>query len=269
MTLGNISRESDASERSIALIEDALAIVQSLNDPFGIWRSLSNLGTALSRNGDDEGAEHLIEQSLVIVQALGDAWGTAQTLRLLGGIAFRRGDLAQATALLDESLTWWGRAHATRGRHRSLYERGQVALAAGNSRKATADFYESLMVCREIGDLILVAPCLEGLAAAAASSSESAPWLTGVACLLGAADAVREAPGVAVPPRVGRTVEQAVTASRAGLGEHGHASARAVGRNLPLDRTIAYARDLAHAGLLSASTPLPRAAQIAEHGDVS
>ena len=270
MTLGNVGRESGETERSIALLEDALAIVRSLGDSFGIWRSLSNLGTALSRNGDDERAHHMIEQSLVIVRTLGDAWGTGQTLRLLAGIAFRRDDLAHATALLDESLIWWARAHAPRGRHRSLYERGQVALAAGDPRQAIACFFEGLTVCQEIGDRILVAPCLEGLAVAAALSSDtSASCLLGVACLLGAADAVREAPGVAVPPPLETAIEQAVTASRAGLGEHGHSSARVVGRNLPLDRAIEFARDLAHESALAVSTPAPLNAWPSETDDVS
>jgi len=269
-TLGNVARGSGEFERSATLHEESLAIFRSFDDPFGIWRALVNLGSTLGRLGDGERENRVLEESLAVARAMGDAWGIALTLRQLSGIAYRHGDLDRATALLEESLVWWAKLRATRGRHWSLWELGQIVLTRGELQPAAAYFRESLMLCREAGDRPGIARCLEGLAAAAAvTTSESVTWSIRAAQLLGSAASVREALSPPVLPSDGPTVERAVVAARARLGEEAYASAWAEGRDMPLDRAIEHALEVVNEGRAAVSEPAPHHAQNAAHGSVS
>jgi hypothetical protein len=119
----------------------------------------------------------------------------------------------------------------------SLRSLGAVARIRGEYERAAALLGESLALSRDIGAKDLLAEGLSVLAWVEAARGQAARG----ARLGGAARAVREALGVALPPYQQADQERAVQDMRAALGETAFAAAWAEGRALPLEEAVALA----------------------------
>ncbi len=257
--LGVIADATGEYERAIPLLEAGLALFRSLDDRLGIWRGTNVLGQTLIGLGDDERPRELFEESLAVVRSMGHQWSVAAQLRSLGIVAYRQGDLDRAMELLEESLAVWATLRATRGPHDALCELGHVLVARSDPQRAAARYAASLELCKEMGDRLGIARCLEGLAGVVAATSDGGAetGLIRAVRLLGAAAALRQALGVPVS-RVDRpTFERAVAAVRAGVGEDAFAAAWAEGRALPLDEAIEVALEVARQTQAPASGAVP------------
>jgi tetratricopeptide (TPR) repeat protein len=113
------------------------------------WASSSHIA------GDPAGAEPLLEQSLALFESLGDEHGCAVLLHRLSITTMVRGDLDRARELVEASHAiharsdnWWRRtwAHA-----QTVGTRGAIARDAGDDEFAYEQFAESAELSRAAG----------------------------------------------------------------------------------------------------------------------
>ncbi len=233
--LAVLGRSDYAVGRSFC--EESLAIWRELGDRQGIAVALSNLGLLASDHGDHASARALCEESLTIRRELGDKQGVAISLNNLGVVAYRQGDYVAACTLFHEGLAIF----------RELKNRQHVAMAltnlglvtSGQSDYALArSFYaEGLAIRRELGDKRGIAYSLEGFAGLTIAQGQPEQ----AARLLGAADTLREAIGVPLPPADRAEYERTIAAARSRLGEAAFAAAWAEGRVMTLEQAVGEA----------------------------
>jgi non-specific serine/threonine protein kinase len=137
----------------------------------------------------------------------------AQAANGAGNLARDQGDMARAAHLFEEALTLFRESDLTLDLAGPLGGLGAVALARGDWRRAAAAHAEALRVARAQGAGLLVAPCLEGLALAAAGEPAGDPCR--VARLLAAAATLRAAQGAPLFPRDHLRVAAARAAAQA------------------------------------------------------
>ncbi len=113
---------------------------------------------------------------------------------------------------------------------------GWAALVRGDYERAHSLHQESLELSRELGDKLIAAESLEGLACSAARGEEGR-----AARLSGAAGALREAVGYHQAPRERALREPFLGAASSRLEEAKWGAALAEGRAMTFDDAVAYA----------------------------
>jgi len=142
---------SDAVE-ALALLEECLAIRQSLGNQREIAATLSTLAMVHLHRGDAIGAQGREEQALALFREMGDAMGEGIGLLHLGEIALQRADAVRARERLDACLVM-----ARKLRHHELESDcecrlGELALSQGDLAEARERFACALRVCRAAED---------------------------------------------------------------------------------------------------------------------
>jgi non-specific serine/threonine protein kinase len=251
-SLGNVAFRQGDYGRATALYEESLTLMCVLEDRQGMARSLSNLGNVASQQGEFGRAAVLHEKALALLRALGDRASVALVLNNLGGVANRLGEYARAAALFEESLALRRALGDRWGVAASLGNLGSVAHQRGEYARAQTLLAESLQLSRELGArhlLVLELEILVWVAAACGPPQRAAR-------LGGAAQALREALEVPLPPYQQADHNQAVAVLRAALDEGEFAIAWAAGQARPLEETMAEA--LAPAASTSSRQPTSR-----------
>lgn len=245
-TLGLLAyRQGDyASGRS--LYKQALAIQRQFGFGSGMAASLANLGIMALEEGDCPGATDLLRQSLAAYRELGDRRGAADCLIALAKTACGQGDFQAARCLHAESEAAARELGDRRLEAYALAVGGVLALEEGDGERAQALHAESLRLRRDLGDRRGVAECLQHLGSAALTrgSPERA------ARLFGAAEAMREALEMPLPPNAQADYAREVARLRAGMGAEAASAAWTGGRDLAvgggpgdavLGRVVAFA----------------------------
>jgi predicted ATPase/DNA-binding CsgD family transcriptional regulator len=174
-------------------------------------------------------------------------------LNYLGHVEYARGDIAAAIARFEEVGDSFRAAGNTYGLGFVLTNLAKAARRQGDYARASELYAESLVLRYEQGDKYSIAGGMRGLALIAAATRHYAR----AARLWGAAEALSEAIGAA-PPRHQERAQDAIAATRGGLGEEAFAAAWAAGRALSLTEAVAEAlQDAPAAAGLSASAELP------------
>jgi predicted ATPase len=256
LSLGFVALDLGEVDAAAPLLEEGLAVARGLGDLFATWRSHQLVGVLLRRRGQHERAWAMQEEGLAAARTMGSLWNSAMSLNNLADLALDAGNLDRATALLDESLALLTRIGDPRGYRGAIWRLGKVALANDDSRQAAERFAESLKLSLQASSRGEIAPCVEGLVAAArmAGPAETLPQSsTSGARLLGAAAGLREATGRPVSLSERALFERAVAMSRTSLGEDAYEAAFAEGRAMPMEQAIELALELAAA--IQASSP--------------
>ncbi|MFQ5795916.1 MAG: tetratricopeptide repeat protein [Candidatus Bipolaricaulia bacterium] len=115
---------------------------------------------------------------------------------------------------------------------KALNNVGGLARHQGDYERAVRFFKDSLTLSQELGNKRRIARGLEGLAAVACANRQPEQ----AARLFGAAEALREAIGIPLPPSECADYDRDVAAVRAGLDEDAFAAAWAEGRAMPWSR---------------------------------
>ena len=223
--------------RAVALAGEALALGHDLGDRWGIARSLDHLGRTVGRQGDLVRAAALLEEALALGRELGDRVGSAASIGHLGWVVGQLGDLVRAAALLEDCVVQQRKLGDRRGMARSLGHLGSIVSRQGDPERALALFGESLRLSRDLSARDLLAEGLASVAHVVVARGQPRR----AARLGGAAEALRTALGMPLPPVLQPLHEQFVQGLRAALGEETFASAWAEGRSLPLDEALALA----------------------------
>ena len=157
----------------------------------------------------------------------------------LGRVAYAQGDLARALPLFEETRALFQNLDYRDGVANVLLHLARVAHVQGDDTQARERLVESLALCRQTGNLLDTASCLEGLAgvATACAQPERAARLFGVAA------ALRESVGLPLSPVLRADYEHEVFALRAEIGDEAFAAAWAAGQAMTLEQAIAEAVD--------------------------
>jgi predicted ATPase/class 3 adenylate cyclase/DNA-binding CsgD family transcriptional regulator len=222
--------------RGRTLHEESLAIHRELGNTWGIATLLLRLAEVLFVSQGDQATVHvLLEESLALRRELDDKSGVASCYSLAGRLAFSQGDTATACRLSEESIVLYRELGDQQGIAQSLSLLARVEAHHGDYGAARTLFEESLTIARKVDDQVLIAVCLEGLAGMVAAQGESA-WATR---LWGAAEALRDAMGVPLPPVEYAGYERSVAAARAQLGETAFTPAWVEGRTMSPEQALA------------------------------
>jgi len=223
--LGAIAVEQGDYRRALELCEESLAIKRELGNKHGIAQSLVNLGDIAHKQGDAARASLLAEESLQLFREMEDTRGIALALNNLGEVVRDQGNYSQAAEALEKSLALYHELGNKWGIALALGNLGDVALELGELERAKALYKESMALYRGESNIVGVIACLNGLAGVATVQGEPVR----AAQMWGAAEALRSAVGVRIPPVEQTNYERLVTATRVRLGEKAFAHAWAEG----------------------------------------
>jgi len=230
----------DDIARAVALSEEGLALARASDDQLGIGRMLHKLGELAEIQRHVDRAQALFTESVAVLQALNEPAWAAQAVKGLAWVAMRRDNYTEAERWAADGLArerasghQWGIADA-------LMLVGEVARRQDDPARAAAAFRESLAIHWREGHRFDIMSRLENVAVLTADQSPA-----GAAHLFGAAEAMRDEFGMALP-RDATEVDHdsAVERVRAALGEQALAAGWAAGRALPLEAAVAEALEL-------------------------
>jgi len=129
-----------------------------------------------------------------------------------------------------------------------------VVSVHGDHTAAYALYEESLAIGRDLNNVWLIVPCLDGLASLAARQDE----FVRAARLWGTAEVLCESVGMHIAPIERANYERRVAAARAQLGAAAFASAWAQGRTMTLEQTLTLQeQEMVSAPTTPVATPSP------------
>jgi predicted ATPase/DNA-binding SARP family transcriptional activator len=217
--------------------EESLRLFREIGYRWGICESLTWLGAALTRLGNQQQATPLFEESLALARRAQDSNEIAWALWNLGTGAMARGDYQQSTMFLEESLALYKEINGYEGVTWLLGALGDLCLIQGDHEQ-TASYYEvALELQRERGHQRGIAEYLEKIGNAAAVRKESKE----AARLLGAAEALRKSSGAVHYPYQLLEYEQFLEVLRPQLDQAALATLCAEGHAMATDQAIEYA----------------------------
>lgn len=246
--LGTLAVAKGENERAQALLEENLRVLQRLEEEgttdttlkrFHVSNLLGIL--AINQGGDYARGYAHWEESLALARQAGDAFQVGTTLANLGYAALMRGDYGRASALCEEALVI---AHELGSAGveilpETLVNLGLAARGRGQYARAATSLGEALARSQEAGSKPSSINAVEGMAGLTGALGRDAR----AARLWGAAEAAREATGIALPPGDRALHEPYLAAARGRIGGVGWARARAEGRAMPLEEAVEHALD--------------------------
>jgi non-specific serine/threonine protein kinase len=235
--MGSLLIWQEDSERSQAVIEEALALGRALEDCDIIARSLTHLGRrAASFGPPEEGmreAIQLLEEALALRKQLGDRRGVANIHTQLAGIALGQQEYERAQHLGQEALTAYREIDDDTGATVPLVMLGMAAGEQGDTPRAVAFMRQGLEASRRLQDRRLLLLVNNMVVWWRTGGQAGTLWVPEhLAMLLGAAEAMGDAiETMSVGWRKTRTPE-AAAALQARLGKERLEAARGQGRSL-------------------------------------
>jgi predicted ATPase/DNA-binding CsgD family transcriptional regulator len=232
---GLVESSQGEHARARVLFEESLAIHRKLQNKSGIAHTLSQLAQILIVSQSDQArVPSLLEECLALSREIGFKEGIAASFWLSGQVALGQGDLAQAHSLAEKSVALYREMGHRHGTAESLAALGKVLAAEGDYTAARTCYEESLVLSSELGEKWVIAACLLGLGEVVAAQRQLA-W---AAQLWGAAEAIRNATGIPIPPVEFADYERSLSAARVHLGERAFAAAWAQGRSMTPEQAL-------------------------------
>jgi hypothetical protein len=217
--------------------EQLLALARREGNRADVARTLQSLAAITDPDEDPDAAWSYGVAAWQLFEELAEPIGIARTLELMAAVALKQGDRQTARPLLEERLAICRQLDASELLVHALGGMGHLERDAGEYARAQALYRESLLLRRELGDLLALAQSLEDLAVLAGRQGEAERAIR----LLGAAEAFCETLDVRPPVANASDYERAVAEGRAALGEAALAARWAEGRALSLEQAIEYA----------------------------
>ena len=243
-SLGTLAASTGDNAQAKRYLEENLSVLERLEEEgcqttlkrYHVFNLLGLL--ALNEDRDPAGASALWKESLALARETGDALRIGTSLCCLGYAAVLQGDNERATALCEEALAY-ADEHDDASEHilpETLINLGLAALGQGDYRRAMSSFERALTVSQPAGRKASLLNALEGMASLATARETD----TLAARLWGAAEAGREATGIALPPG-DRALHEPYLASARSRLKAAWEEAVAEGRAMSLDEAIACA----------------------------
>ncbi len=234
---GILAREQGDNAEARTRFTQSLQLAREQNDLRGVTGALNNLGMLALDQGDYQAAQPLYAESLELARAQGDRARIAAALNNTGNSMFYQGNYSAAKTMYSESLAL---ARQLQDKQRiATYSNnlGLVARHEGDYEGARALYGESLTLFLELQDRRGVAYVLEMLAALVAVEDQPARSVR----LSGAAQAMRDAVGSALPAVDRQERDHRLDALRAALGNAAYEAAWEEGTAMALEQAFDYA----------------------------
>ena len=245
-SLATVSAQQGDNGRARIWLEENLRVIEELRqegDPATALKRFyaCNLlgGLAIDEEGGHARAATLWEESLALAREVGDDHLIGMSLGFLAHLALVQRDYERAKVRSEEAL---GVARELGGTSAgfvptALINLGIAALGLGEQERAREAFERALLASRDIGAKPRVIESLEGIA----SLTGAAGRADRAARLWGAAEAAREADGIALSPGERALHEPYLDSARSRLGETAWEEALAKGKTMPLEEAAEYA----------------------------
>jgi len=232
--------ENQNVDRIKNIFEKSLTLYQELDDNSGIAWVLNMLGLVAMQQQDHGKAKQLLFESLLLRHQVGDPWSIAHTLQNFAPMAFQEGNYPGAKELTLETIAWFRQAGDQRGVARTLADLAELERVAGDPTQTIPLLKEALSQLMLFKDKWSIASALEDLATMAGTQNN---YLRAIR-LYGAAEALREAIGMPLPPpehyaRV--KYVQNIESARVNLDEVTFTKTWAEGRAMTMEQAVAYA----------------------------
>jgi predicted ATPase/class 3 adenylate cyclase len=235
--LGQTAERAGELDRAVSLHTQAVTVAQDGASDWHLAMALGNLGLSLLKTNEPARAQAPLDESLTRFRALEDLEGIATVFSGLAMLALGEGNPKRASSLLEQALALARTIRAVRPTGYLLADLGIVALHEADYQQAATLFQEGLRLAHQSQDKTMIAGCLWGMAAVAATSSGQAAR----AVRLWAAANLRT---LAIPPFVVRPLEERLlTPLRDTLGDDEFRTQWATGQALPLEDAITSALD--------------------------
>ena len=244
-SLGTVAASTGDNEEAKRYLKENLSVLERLEEEgcqttSKRYHATNLLGLlALNEDRDPARASVLWRESLALARETGDAVRIGISLLSLGYAALLQGDNERAMTLCEEALAY-ADEHEDAGEYivpDTLTNLGLAALGRDDHGRAISSFERSLAISRSAGRKESITNALEGMASLAAAR-ETDPR---AARLWGAAEAGREATGIALPPGELALHERHLASARSQLGEAAWEEALSEGRAMSLDEAAEYA----------------------------
>jgi predicted ATPase/DNA-binding SARP family transcriptional activator len=200
-------------------------------------QALNYLALTLVEEGELSGARPLFEGALALYQEVGPAAVPASILTNLGSLALRQGDYEVAQEYLEQSVARCEAAGRIQEHGLALDGLSVIALRQARYEEARAHCARSLRLLHECGAVVNIPMVLAHMAVVAHSEAQ---WER-VARLMGAAEGLREAAGVPLPPYTAADRGDAAAAARRALGADAFDAALAEGQAMTMEQAIGLA----------------------------
>jgi predicted ATPase/class 3 adenylate cyclase len=221
-------------KRATKLFEESLQLGRKTGDQWSIGAHLLHRGDVELDQEHYERAEAFYEEGVALSRGQGYTVLLADTLVNLGYAALLQGDQERATALNEEALTLYrGQGFRNARLEFPVDNLGWAALLRGDHKQAKTLHRESLVLCRELGNKLVAADSLQGLACVAGFGREDELS----ARLFGAADTIYEAQGISLLPAERKLREPHLTNAHDGPNE----AAYEEGRKMTFEEATEYA----------------------------
>ena len=152
---------------------EARTIYQEVGDPRGIADANLFLGQAEAEERNVEGARDLYGESADLFHELGEEWSELGARALLGRALTELGELERASALFDDGLERARRLGQPRLEYVMLMGSAGIAITEGRGEDAVRLMEESLLIAREVGNLLRIRIALGGFARALSMIGEA------------------------------------------------------------------------------------------------
>jgi predicted ATPase/DNA-binding CsgD family transcriptional regulator len=230
-----VDTDQGAYASAIEQAEEALALYETLGDQQGKLFALVRLARACYLSGADPArTRSLAQEAFALSREVGFKQMTAYALGLLGLLDLQRGEETLAHAHLEEALRLQTELWHQYGIAWAMYDLAGLHLAQRDYASARSVYEEGLQRSMAVGDQILVACCLEGVAAAVvaqAGEEGAVPLVLWATRLLGAAARLREVIGAPIPPVSRSAYEHTLAQARARVHEQTFRTAWEEGRS--------------------------------------
>lgn len=241
------ARYQGAHERTCTLLEEQVALLQTLNDPARLAEAQVYLGTALGMKGEHERAQALCQAGLDFYRAHNQVGGITRTLLALSLSALSQGKYLRAIALSEEGCALLREAGDYSYLLYSLFILAQATILQGNMEQARHVCQEALHLSQQLKQNFGLAASLGLIASVARLQGKMAQ----AARLFGAAQALQERIQAPLPPSGRALQERMVFLVRSALGKEQFDLHYSEGQNRSLEQILAEAE----AVLQATSTP--------------
>jgi tetratricopeptide (TPR) repeat protein len=237
LTQGALAYYAADYDRSQALHGESLKMYREIGHRWGICETLTWLGMALCKQAKYIEAIPFFVESLELARRAGDTNEIAFAVWCLGDVAMATKEYDRAHNCLGEALTLFRAIQAEQAVAWVLEDNGALALQMGFTDEAADCCRRVLVRSWELGNQRLIAEGLEEYAAISLAKGRPEH----AACLLGAAEALREASQTPLHAYQRSVYEASLAQLRARLEPSVFAVRWAEGRAMPARQAVDYA----------------------------